>query len=134
MNDRPTNQELIDAVRLFLERELLPTLGDARLRFQTLVAANCLAIAARELSGEEQLLREEWTWLTEWLGATTPVPTSLPVLRSAVRGANQTLCERIRAGEFDEVARFQELARALRGQVMRKLEVANPKYLAGFSP
>ena len=35
MNDRPTATELIDAVRLYLEKELLPALGDARLRFQT---------------------------------------------------------------------------------------------------
>ena len=45
MNDRPTAAELLAAARQFLEAELIPTLGDARLRFQTLVAANVLAIA-----------------------------------------------------------------------------------------
>ncbi len=60
MNDRPTAQELVDAVRLFLEKELLPGLTDARLRFQTLVAANVLAVAGREMAGEEALLHEEW--------------------------------------------------------------------------
>ena len=53
MNDRPTAAELIDAVRGFLETELLPALADARLRFHALVAANVLAVAQRELNGEE---------------------------------------------------------------------------------
>ena len=45
MNDRPTAPELIEAVRAFLEAEVLPALGDnARLRFQTLVAVNVLAL------------------------------------------------------------------------------------------
>ena len=36
MNDRPTAGELVDAVRLFLEKELLPGLSDQRQRFQAL--------------------------------------------------------------------------------------------------
>ena len=43
MNDRPTAAELLDAVRHFLETDLLPGLADARQRFQTLIAANVLA-------------------------------------------------------------------------------------------
>ena len=40
--------ELAEAVRLFLEQEVLPTLEDHRLRFRTLVAMNSLSIVARE--------------------------------------------------------------------------------------
>ena len=133
MDDRPTAAELIEAARLFLERELLPTLSDARLRFQTLVAANCLAIAARDLPCEEQWLREEWARLTALVGETALLPASLSELRLAVRQANEVLCERIRAGVFDEPARFEEAARELRQQVVRKLVVANPKYLGNFA-
>ena len=46
--DRPVASELAEAVRLFLEQELLPTLADHRLRFRTLVAMNALSIVARE--------------------------------------------------------------------------------------
>src|SRR5690242_14430603 len=49
MNDRPTAAELVFAVREHLEGELIPTLADPRLRFQTLVAANVLRIVEREL-------------------------------------------------------------------------------------
>lgn len=46
--DRPTAGELADAVRGFLEAEILPTLEDPRLRFRTLVAMNALGIVERE--------------------------------------------------------------------------------------
>ena len=54
MSDRPDAAELIEAVREFLEREILPALDDHRLRFRTLVAMNALAIAQRELESTEQ--------------------------------------------------------------------------------
>jgi broad specificity phosphatase PhoE len=47
--DRPTPQELAEAVREFLQEEILPTLDDHRLKFRTLVAINGLGIAEREL-------------------------------------------------------------------------------------
>ena len=52
-HDRPTPAELLEAVREFLEQEIVPGLDDPRLRFRTLVAMNALGIAARELSTEE---------------------------------------------------------------------------------
>ncbi len=48
VHDRPSAGELADAVRGFLEGEILPTLDDRRLRFRTLVAMNALGIVARE--------------------------------------------------------------------------------------
>ena len=53
MNERPTAAELVEATREFLEREILPTLDDRRLRFRTLVALNALGIARRELESQE---------------------------------------------------------------------------------
>jgi hypothetical protein len=53
-HDRPNARELVEAVREFVERELLPTLDDHRLRFRTLVALNALGIAGRELAGHEE--------------------------------------------------------------------------------
>lgn len=46
--DRPTPSELAQAVREFLETELLPAVADPRLRFRTLVAMNALGIVERE--------------------------------------------------------------------------------------
>src|SRR5207302_6017650 len=72
MNDRPTAVELVAAARQYLERELIPTLSDARLRFQTLVAANVLSIVERELQTEEDHLLQERQWLAELLELKTP--------------------------------------------------------------
>jgi uncharacterized protein DUF6285 len=49
MTERPTAQELTDAILEFLGAEILPTLTDQRLRFRMLVAMNALGIVHREL-------------------------------------------------------------------------------------
>jgi hypothetical protein len=49
MTERPTAQELTDAILEFLGGEILPTLTDQRLRFRMLVAMNALGIVHREL-------------------------------------------------------------------------------------
>ncbi len=50
MSERPTAQELAEAILEFLGGEILPTLDDHRLRFRTLVAMNALGIVHRELA------------------------------------------------------------------------------------
>jgi len=50
MTERPTAQELTEAILEFLGGEILPTLTDHRLRFRTLVAMNALSIVYRELA------------------------------------------------------------------------------------
>jgi signal transduction protein with GAF and PtsI domain len=49
MAERPTAQELAEAILEFLGGEILPTLTDHRLRFRMLVAMNALSIVYREL-------------------------------------------------------------------------------------
>ena len=49
MSERPTAQELTEAILEFLGGEILPTIEDRRLRFRTLVAMNALSIVYREL-------------------------------------------------------------------------------------
>ena len=50
MSERPTGQELTEAIAEFLGGEILPTLTDHRLRFRMLVAMNALGIVYRELA------------------------------------------------------------------------------------
>ncbi|HEY5057592.1 MAG TPA: DUF6285 domain-containing protein [Gaiellaceae bacterium] len=50
MSERPTAQELAEAIQEFLAGEILPTLTDQRLRFRMLVALNALGIVYRELA------------------------------------------------------------------------------------
>jgi hypothetical protein len=129
MNDRPMAAELVDAVRLFLEKELVPGMTDARLRFQTLVAANVLAIAGREMASEETLLREEWRMLAPLVAEHSPEPTAIGELRRAVPELNERFCALIRQGAYDG-NRWHDLVGMLRQLVLRKLEVANPRFAA----
>ena len=50
MSERPTPDELAEALEEFLAGEVLPTLEDHRARFRMLVALNALGIVRRELA------------------------------------------------------------------------------------
>jgi uncharacterized membrane protein len=50
VSERPTAEELAEAIEEFLAGEILPTLEDQRLRFRLLVALNALGIVRRELT------------------------------------------------------------------------------------
>lgn len=132
MNDRPSAPELLAAVRLFLEGDLLKSLTDSRLRFQTLIAANVLGIAEREWQQEEEQLEEEARVLGALLSHERPNTARVGDLRQTVLALNAELCRRIQAGTFDEPGRFKELGQILRQSLVRKLQIANPRYLASF--
>jgi hypothetical protein len=50
VTERPTPDELAEAIEEFLAGEVLPTLDDPRARFRMLVALNALGIVRRELA------------------------------------------------------------------------------------
>jgi Domain of unknown function (DUF6285) len=134
MTDRPTAAELVEAVRQLLEAEVIPALPDVRLRFQALVAANVLSIVGRELAAADVDVRLTWDKLAAVLGMADPPPTHPRDWRAAVLQLNEELCRRIRAGDYDDPARFRELVNQLRPLIVRKLEIANPRFLAGYEP
>ncbi|MDD3651356.1 DUF6285 domain-containing protein [Immundisolibacter sp.] len=129
MQDRPSAQELLDAVRLFLATELLPTVSDPRLRFRTLIAANLLDMLRRELALEPDLLAAEYARLATLLGEQRPAPAEPRALAAAVAELQRALCQLIRAGRAPDGS----LTAVLAG-VRAKLEIANPRYLADFEP
>ncbi|SDF37199.1 hypothetical protein SAMN04488243_14612 [Thermus arciformis] len=114
--DRPTLDELLEAVGEFLEKELLPSVADPRLRFQTLVALNALGIARRELSLGEALAEEDRRELGALLG-----------LEGAPEELLGVLARRIREGQAPP-GTFA----FLKAHVVRKLKVASPKYLGRY--
>ena len=129
MQDRPTALELLDAVRAFLEDEVVPALAGRR-RFHARVAANLLAIVGRELAGEELALGAEWASLVSLLGRPPGAPPAgRQALAAAVRQATAELGERIRRGQAD-AGPFADAVRAhVRRTVRAKLAVANPRQL-----
>ncbi len=115
--DRPTAQELLDAVREFLETDLLPVL-EGRRAFHARVAANVLKILDREIAQGPALEAAELARLQALLGKDGPLAE-----------LNALLAKEIRLGKLDE--RRKEVLDHVRQSVREKLLVANPKYLEG---
>ncbi|HVV76504.1 MAG TPA: DUF6285 domain-containing protein [Mycobacteriales bacterium] len=105
----PSAAELAKAVEGFLREELMPTL-EGRLAFQTLIAANVMAILGRELTDGPRAAAEHADRLAA-LGITD----------------DEALVAAIRNGNMD--GRMGELLSALRPSVEANLKIANPKHL-----
>lgn len=127
MHDRPTVDELLRAVEMLLDEQLVPSLDGAR-KYNARVAANVIRIVRRELQLEERQLDVEWRGLEHVLGAEAR-PSTASALREALRSRNEELSERIRAGDADS-GEFRELALAhVRDTVHAKLEVSDPGWV-----
>jgi hypothetical protein len=107
-HDRPTAEELLEAVREWLVGEVVPTTS-GRLRFHARVAANVLGMVERELA----------------LGAEQEAAHRRRLDRLGVAD-DAELAARIRAGGLDE--RYEEVRDVVRASVEDKLAVANPGY------
>jgi len=125
VNDRPTSTELLRAVERFLEREVVPALQGPR-RYHARVAANVVAIVAREIETEEAQLGDEWERLGALLGESGDRPADRESLRAQVRARSEALVARIRAGEADGGPWRDEVVSHLRRCVADKLDVARP--------
>ena len=136
MQDRPTATELLAAVREFLQREIVPTLGDQRLRFRALIAANVLGVVERELPGEEGRLRAEWRHLVALHRGSAPEgaapPATLDELRADIDARKRALCAAIRAGQADHGPWRIDVLDYARWSVAEKLRVSNPRQLAKY--
>jgi hypothetical protein len=101
VSERPTAQELAEAILEFLGGEILPTLTDQRLRFRMLVAMNALGIVYRELEAlpaeDDSDLRE----LARRIRAGDVAPDTLSRVKAGVearlRIASPQFLERYRA-------------------------------------
>jgi Domain of unknown function (DUF6285) len=114
--DRPDARELVEAVAQWLAQELAPQL-EAGPRFQAMVAAQGLAIAARELALEQEHTRADGAAFAPLVpGVAGDDPEEL----------RRALSASIAAGDCD--GNLPALALVLREHVRRKLAVARPGY------
>jgi hypothetical protein len=127
MQDRPTASELLDAVRGFVERDVIPAL-DGTTKFHARVAANVLAIVARELALEDAHVVAEWQRLDALLDP-APLPADPAQRRIALRDRTEALCARIRDGAADAGPFRDAVLAHLAATVREKLAIANPKLL-----
>lgn len=129
MQDRPTADELTDAVSQFLQTELAPALSDPRLRFRVLIAANLMAIVTRELRAGDAPLREEWGNLAALLGHEGSPPADSAALRAAIDALSRELCARIRAGDADNGPFAAATLAYAEAALVARLQIANPRFL-----
>lgn len=113
-HDVPTAAELVEAVREFLESDVLAA-TEGRVQFHTRVAVNVLRMVERE-------------------AALGPAHAAAHVARLEGLGftSEAELAAAIRAGELD--ARWDEVKASVWATVQHKLEVANPTYAAEEPP
>ena len=125
MNDRPDAGELLRAVERFLESDVVPALDGVH-RFHARVAANVVAIVARELETEELHLRSEWEGLCRLLDDASPLPGMRSAQRAGLSRRNEELVRRIRAGAADQGPWREAVLSHLERVVSQKLDVSHP--------
>ena len=113
-HDIPNAAQLVEAVREFLERDVMAA-TEGRVQFHTRVAVNVLGMVERELA----LGREQAASHAEGLA------------RLGVADEGE-LAAAIRDGSLDD--RMAEVTEFVRRTVTDKLRVANPKYLDNPTP
>ena len=110
-HDVPSAAQLVEAVREFLERDVM-TNTEGRVQFHARVAVNALKMVERELaSGEEQ--------------------ADVHAARLATLGVSseKDLCDAIASGALDD--RLDDVVAVVRATVADKLAVAHPDYASG---
>lgn len=112
---RPPAADLVDVVRQFLEREIMPTLSGDR-RFHCRVAINVLAMVQRQLSLAPALDAEERERLVALLGQ-----------EGSLEALNRELARGIREGTMD--LNRDDLIQHLRRTMADALRINNPKWL-----
>ena len=114
MQDHPTAEQLVGAVRDFLERVAMPKL-EGHAAFHARVAANALAIVERELRLAPAQDAAERERLRALLGRD-----------GTLEEQNRELCRRLRAGELGPDT--PGLMEHLRATTLAKLAVDQPRY------
>jgi hypothetical protein len=109
-HDIPDAAALVEAVRDFLESEVLPAV-EGRVQFHTRVSVNVLGMVARELR----------------LGAAQAAAHAAGLAQLGV-SSEADLAGLIRGMDADD-PRLDEIGTFVRATVRAKLDVANPKYV-----
>jgi len=114
--NRPTPDELLEAVTEFLENRVMPKL-DKHTAFHTRVAVNVLGILRREMEHGPRLDAEELSRLKDLLGR-----------EGTLEELNAELCGQIRSGKLDHLN--DDLMEHLLRTTMGKVSIDQPNYSA----
>ena len=125
MNDIPDAAELLAIARTTLLDKLLAHVPP-ELRYDALMIANAMAIAAREQTTGDQAARDELARLRALLGEDAAIDSPAATLATY----RKRLAAEIRSGRFDGTERAALLAH-LETTAAAALAISNPKALEG---
>jgi hypothetical protein len=125
VNDQPTAEVLLRAVERFLEHDVVPRL-DGVPKFHARVAANVVAMVARELELEDAQVSAEWDRLGALLHDRAACPAGREERRRGLLARSESLVQAIERGEADGGAFRTSVLEHLRLTVADKLAVARP--------
>lgn len=128
MQDRPTIDELLEAVAGFLRDDVMPG-TQGRISFHARVSANVIEMLRRELGSLEEHYGSEWDGLDHLLGV-EPMPPGLANVRERLLARNKELGERIQKGDADSGPWRDAVFAHLRRVTHDKLTVSNPQLAA----
>ncbi len=128
MRERPTGEELLTIARKVLREELMPLLPDER-RYDALMVANAMAIAARQIAFGDAPERRERQNLAGLLGDTED-GDGRAAADEPVGDLTRRLSAEIRGGAFDPGTPRHDAARAfLLDVTVQRLRESAPRYL-----
>ena len=128
MRERPTGEELLIIARKVLREELMPLLPEER-RYDALMIANAMAIAARQIAFGDTPERREWQDLADLLGEAVKEDSATAV-SDALGDLYRTLGAKIRSGEVDPGMPSHDAVHAfLLDVTVQKLRESAPNYL-----
>ena len=128
MRERPMGEELLAIARNVLLEKLMPLLPDDR-RYDTLMIANAMGIAARQLAQGNDFSRYECHELEVILG-TTETKAATKEEKGNPEELYRALCMRIRNGEFDPGTPGYEAAHEFLHRITaQRLRESSPKIL-----
>ena len=128
MQDRPTLDELLEAVARYLRDDVLVNTS-GRTQFHGRVAMNAVEMVRREFATIEDHYSREWDGLDHVLG-TEPMPPHMEAVRERLVARNRQLSERIRSGEADAGEWRGAVFAHLKKVIHDKLVVSNPALAA----
>lgn len=128
MQDRPTIDELLEAVADYLRDDVLVNTS-GRTNFHGRVAMNAVEMIRREFATIEDHYSREWDGLDHLLGI-QPMPPHLSAVGAGLQDRNRDLSKRIRAGDADSGEWRAKVLAHLRSAIRDKLVVSNPSLVA----
>ena len=128
MRDKPTGAELLKLARRIMREQLLEHIPPEK-KYQALMIANTMAIAARQIEYGDEKEREDLARVTSILGEKSDPDNSAEV-QAALEECYRALSKDIREGRIvPGASRHDEVYELLYGQARQKVLESNPGYL-----